>query len=142
MRWSVRGLSRVATAFAILLVLHRLDTPPRCCQGIRLGGSVEADAIHLSGSGRAVARVGAALHHDRDALFVWPRGWWLIGGAIGISMLAIIPSWADAKAGAVVNGIVSLGLVLGCLSQGPSSLRAEYEADVRAMRRTRCRRAS
>ena len=32
------------------------------------------------------------------ALFAWPRGWWVIGaGAIAASMLAIVPSWADAK---------------------------------------------
>ena len=45
-------------------------------------------------------------------------------------MLAIVPSWADAKVGAGVNGIVAIGLVFGFLSQGPWSLRAEYEADV------------
>jgi hypothetical protein len=33
------------------------------------------------------------------------------GGAIGASMLAIVPSWADAKIGAGVDGIVAIGLV-------------------------------
>ena len=59
----------------------RLDSPPRCREGIRLGGSVAADAIHLSGSGSALARVGAALRRDRDGAvrvatrLVADRGW-------------------------------------------------------------------
>ena len=38
------------------------------------------------------------------SLFVWPRWWWIIGaGAIVVSMVAIVPSWSDAKVGAVAN---------------------------------------
>jgi len=122
----------MAIAFAILLLLH--------------------GSIHLLGAAKAfgwadLSQLTHAISHTQGALwlvsallftvtatalFVWPSGWWLIGaGAIAVSMLAIVPSWTDAKAGAGVNGIVALGLVLGCMSQGPSSLRAEYEADVR-----------
>ena len=124
----------MATAFAILLVLHA---------SIHLLGAAKAfgwaDLSKLTQSisqAQGVLWLASALLFTvtATALFVWPRGWWLIGaGAIAVSMLAIIPSWADAKAGAGVNGIVALGLVLGCLSQGPSSLRAEYEADVAAV---------
>jgi hypothetical protein len=46
-------------------------------------------------------------------------------------MVAIVPSWSDAKVGAGANGLVAIGVLFGFLSQGPSSLRAEYEADVR-----------
>jgi hypothetical protein len=43
-------------------------------------------------------------------LFLWPRGWWLVAGmAVGLSMIAVIPSWADAKFGAVANVLVLLG---------------------------------
>src|SRR5688572_16885973 len=36
------------------------------------------------------------------ALFVWPHWWFAIGAvAIAVSMIAILPSWADAKFGAV-----------------------------------------
>ena len=131
MRWSAWGLSRVATAFAILLVLHA---------SIHLLGAARAFGwANLSKLTQSISRAQGALWLasallftvTATALFVWPRGWWLIGAvAITVSMLAIIPSWADAKAGVAVNGIVALGLVLGCLSQGPSSLRAEYDTDV------------
>ena len=130
-RWPAWGTSRVATAFVILLLLH--------------------GSIHLLGAAKAfgwanLSQLTQPISHTQGvlwllsallftvtatALFVWPRGWWLIGaGAIAVSMLAIVPSWADAKIGGGVNGIVAIGLVFGVLSQGPSSLRAEYEADV------------
>ena len=121
----------MTTAFAILLLLHG---------SIHLLGAAKAfgwaDLPQLTQSishARGVLWLASALLFTATAtaLFVWPRGWWLIGaGAIAVSMLAIVPSWADAKVGAGVNGIVALGLVLGFMSQGPSSLRAEYEADV------------
>lgn len=67
------------------------------------------------------------------ALFVWPRWWWLIGAcAVAVSTFAIVPSWSDARLGAVANGIILVGVAFGFLSQGPFSLRAEYERDVRA----------
>ena len=121
----------MAIAFAILLLLHG---------SIHLLGAAKAFGwADLSKLTQSVSQVQGVLWLasallftvTATALFVWPRGWWLIGaGAIAVSMLAIVPSWADAKVGASVNGIVALGLVLGCMSQGPSSLRAEYEADV------------
>jgi hypothetical protein len=52
------------------------------------------------------------------SLFLWPRGWWLIGaGAVVVSMLVILPSWADAKVGAYTNAVLVVGLVFGFLSQ-------------------------
>jgi hypothetical protein len=118
-------------AFAVLLVLHGL--------------------IHLLGAAKAfgwaelrqltqpiaptmgVVWLASALLFVATAvsLFVSPRVWWLIGaGAVVVSMLAIVPSWTDAKAGALANGIVVVGLVFGFLSQGPFSLRAQYDDDV------------
>src|SRR5688572_15996567 len=45
------------------------------------------------------------------ALFFWPRGWWMVGAAaVVISMIAIGASWADAKAGALANGVVLIGV--------------------------------
>jgi hypothetical protein len=67
------------------------------------------------------------------ALLVWQRSWWAIGaGAIVISMVVIVPSWTDAKFGALVNALVLIGVIFGFLSNGPFSLRAEYDADVRS----------
>jgi hypothetical protein len=68
------------------------------------------------------------------ALFLWPRGWWLIGAvALVLSMAAILPSWTDAGFGALANVLVLVGVAFGFLSQGPFSLRAEYERDVEAL---------
>lgn len=65
------------------------------------------------------------------SLFAWPRWWWGIGTcAVAVSMSVIVLSWTDAKAGALVNAVVLVGLVFGFLSQGPFSLRAEYDRDV------------
>lgn len=65
------------------------------------------------------------------SLFIWPRGWWVIGAiAVVISMIVIVPSWTDAKVGALANAIVLVGIVFGFLSQGPFSLRAEYDRDL------------
>ena len=41
-----------------------------------------------------------------------------------------LPSWTDAKAGAVVNLVVVAGAFFGYLSHGPGSLRASFEEDV------------
>jgi hypothetical protein len=65
------------------------------------------------------------------SLLAWPRWWWALGAcAIPLSMLAISMSWSDAKFGAAANAVVLIGVVYGFLSDGPFSLRAEYERDV------------
>jgi hypothetical protein len=65
------------------------------------------------------------------ALFAWPRGWWAIGAAaVAVSMFVILRSWTDANVGALANALVFFGVVFGFLSQGPFSLRAEYDRDV------------
>jgi hypothetical protein len=118
-------------AFAILLVLHGL---------IHLLGVAKAFGwAELPQLTQSISPILGALWLASALLFVatavsfvaWPRGWWLIGaGAVAISMLAIVPSWTDAKVGALANGIVVVGLVFGFLSQGPFSLRAQYDEDV------------
>jgi hypothetical protein len=65
------------------------------------------------------------------ALFAWPRRWWAIGAAaIVVSQWAITTSWADAKFGSVFNVVALVGVVFGFLADGPTSLRAQYDADV------------
>ena len=72
------------------------------------------------------------------ALSVWPRWWWAIGaGAIAVSMVAIVPSWVDAKFGALANVIALVGVVFGFLADGPVSQRAAYEREVAARLRPR-----
>jgi hypothetical protein len=65
------------------------------------------------------------------ALVYWPRGWWAIGGvAVVVSQIAIVASWADARFGTIANAAILVAIVFGFLVHGPSSLRAQYEADV------------
>ena len=45
-------------------------------------------------------------------------------------MVAIVPSWTDAKFGALANLVALVGVVFGFLAHGPTSLRAAYERDV------------
>jgi hypothetical protein len=68
------------------------------------------------------------------SVFTWLRGWWVMGAcAIVISMVVIIPSWTDAKFGALVNVLVLVGVSFGFLSQGPVSLLAEDDWDVESL---------
>jgi hypothetical protein len=65
------------------------------------------------------------------SLFVWPRWWWVVGAcAVAVSMLAIAPSWTDARFGALANLVAIVGVGFGFLACGPGSLRAEYDRDV------------
>jgi hypothetical protein len=64
------------------------------------------------------------------SLFVWPRSWWMVGAcALLVSVIVILSSWPDAKFGLLPNGVLLVGVIFGFLTQGPYSLRAEYEAD-------------
>jgi hypothetical protein len=59
-----------------------------------------------------------------------------IAGGV-VSLVAIVPSWTDAKFGALANGLVLVAAVFGYLADGPSSLRAEYDREVgRGLART------
>ena len=121
----------MVTAFAVLLVVHGL---------IHLLGTAKAfgwaDLPQLtqpiSVTVGALWLLAALLFLTTAAsLFVWPRMWWTVGAcAVVVSTLLIVPSWTDAKVGALANAVVLVGVALGFLSQGPYSLRAEYERDI------------
>jgi hypothetical protein len=52
-------------------------------------------------------------------LFQWPRAWWaMAAAALGFSMAAIIPSWTDAKFGALANALVVLSGIFLATSRG------------------------
>ena len=58
-------------------------------------------------------------------LVLYPRRWWFIAGlAVVISTAAILPSWGDAKYGAVANVFVLAGVLVGFLTHAPTSLEA------------------
>jgi hypothetical protein len=65
------------------------------------------------------------------SLFTWPQWWWVVGaGALVVSQVVIVTSWADARFGTTANVIVLAGVALGFLSQGPWSFRAEYDREI------------
>lgn len=118
-------------AFAVLLILHGLI---HLLGAAKAFGGAELPQLTqpISAAAGAVWLLSAALFLATAAsLFLWPRGWWLVGAiAVIVSMSVILPVWADAKFGALANAIVLVGVVCGFLAQGPFSLRAEYERDV------------
>jgi len=106
----------MSMTFAVLLAVHGL---------IHLLGLTRPDAI-LWGTA-ATLFVAAGL-----SLFVWPRWWWALGAlAVAVSMIPIAQNWTEARMGAAVNGVILMGVVFGFLAQGPFSLRAQYDRDVR-----------
>jgi len=121
----------MVTAFAILLVGHGL---------IHLVGAAKAFGLaELPQLTQPITPVAGALWFVAALLFVlaalslglWPRVWWIIATcAVAVSMAVIVPSWADAKFGALANAFVVGGILFGFLSYGPWSLRAEYERDI------------
>jgi hypothetical protein len=121
----------MVTAFAVLLVVHGLIHLLGAAKGF---GWAELSQLTqpISPAFGGLWLVSTQLFlATAVSLFVWPRGWWLLGAcAVAISPFVVVPSWTDAKIGAVANGIVLLGIAFGFASQGPFSLRAEYERDV------------
>jgi hypothetical protein len=111
----------VRVVFAVLLVIHGL---------IHLMGTRNAQQIHRQ-LGLLWLLAAMLLVLTAILLFTWPRRWWLVGAiALVVSQVVIVTSWADGRYGTIVNVIVLAGVVLGFLSQGPRSFRAEYDRDV------------
>jgi len=117
--------------FAVLLVVHGLIHLLGAAKGL---GAAElpqltqpiSTAFGMTWLAASVLFLAAAV-----SLIVWPRWWWAVAlCAVAISTVAIVPSWTDAKFGALANVIVMAGIAFGFLSQGPTSLRAEFERDV------------
>ena len=103
-------------AFAIVLVLHGL---------IHLIGAVKAFGVAdlpqltqpISPVFGVVWLVAAVLCLAAAAsLFLWPRGWWMVGAAaLLLSVIAIVSSWPDARFGLIPNGMLFVGVVFGFL---------------------------
>jgi hypothetical protein len=120
-------------AFAVLLFLHGLIHLLGVAKAF---GWAELPQLTqpISPAAGAIWLLSALLFLATAAsLFLWPRGWWLLGAiAVIVSMSVIVPVWADAKYGALANVVIIIGVIFGFLAHGPFSLRAEYGRDVAA----------
>jgi hypothetical protein len=74
----------------------------------------------------ALLVLAAALAMALDA-----RSWWVLAGAAALgSQAVILTSWADARAGTLMNLVLLLAAAYGFASAGPRSLRADYRQRV------------
>lgn len=61
------------------------------------------------------------------------RVWWALGlAAVVLSQAVILTAWADARFGTLANLLIAAVAGYGLASQGPLSLRAEYQREVEA----------
>jgi hypothetical protein len=59
------------------------------------------------------------------------RAWWVVGfGAVVLSQVVIVSSWADAKFGTIANLLILAGVLYGVASEGPASFLAHYRRAV------------
>jgi hypothetical protein len=55
------------------------------------------------------------------------RWWWVLGAvSLVVSQALIFSAWTDAKAGAVANAVLLVGVVYGYAADGPGSYRSKY----------------
>jgi hypothetical protein len=109
----------VRTVFTIVLIIHGL---------IHLMGFAKAFGLaELPQLAQPISRglgvlwlLGALfLVATAVAVWLWPSGWWLLGGlALILSQIVILSSWRDAKFGTLANLVLLVGLLYGFASRG------------------------
>lgn len=57
--------------------------------------------------------------------------WSVAAAAVLVSQAVIITSWGDARVGTIANVLLAVLALLGMFANGPGSLRARYEQDVK-----------
>jgi len=118
-------------AFAVFLAGHGLLHLIGVAKAFRLATLPQLSQPISPGVGILWLLAAALFVVSAGAFLVWPRWWWIVAGAgVVVSTAAIVPSWTDARFGAVANLLVGVGAVFGFLAQGPGGLRASYEADI------------
>lgn len=119
-------------SLAVLLVVHGLLHLIGVAKAFRLADLPQLAPLSR-GAGVVWLLATVLLLLSAAALYVWPRWWWgLALGAVIVSSVAILPAWADARAGAIVNVLVLVAALFGYAVDGPSSLRAAFEREVAA----------
>ena len=106
------------TGLAVLLVVHGLI---HLLGFAKAFGLADLDALRqpISPASGVVWLCAAVLFiATAYALFAWPRVWWMIGAAaLVVSVVAILPSWSDAKFGLVPNLIVAVAVLAASIGR-------------------------
>jgi|SRR5687767_6117329 hypothetical protein len=130
----------MTVAFAVFLVGHGLLHLIGVAKAFRLASLPQLAQPITPGVGIVWLVAAALFVVSAGALFVWPRGWWILAAAaIGASMVVIVPFWADARFGAAANLVVAVGALFGSLAQGPGTC-ARHTSATRCNRPLRTRR--
>jgi hypothetical protein len=117
--------------FAFLLAVHGLIHMMGFAKAFRLAELPQLTHPPSRGAGAAWLIATGLFVATLVAYVAWPRGWWALGAAaIALSQILVFRSWTDARWGTLANVLVLAGVALGFLSQGPSSMRAEYRREV------------
>jgi len=122
----------IRTVFLIVLLAHGLLHVLGFAKAFGFAELPQLTRPISRGLGLLWLTAGLLLVATAAALLVWPQGWWLLGAsALVASQVVILSSWRDAKAGTVANLVLLVGVLYGLASQGPWSLRSEYERRTR-----------
>ena len=122
----------MTVAFAVFLVGHGLLHLIGVAKAFRLASLPQLTQPITPGVGIVWLVAAALFVLSAGALLVWPRWWWILTAAgVVVSTAAIVPSWTDARFGAVANLLVGAGALFGFLAQGPGSLRASVRGRYR-----------
>jgi hypothetical protein len=117
--------------FAVFLVVHGLIHLMGTAKALGVAGIPQLTQQIDRPLGVLWLLAAALLVATAISLFTWPQWWWVVGaGALVVSQVVIVTSWADARYGTIANVIVLAGVALGFLSQGPWSFRAEYDREI------------
>ena len=117
--------------FAVFLVVHGLIHLMGTAKALGVAGIPQLTQQIDRPLGVLWLLAAALLVVTAIFLFTWPQWWWAVGaGALVVSQVVIVTSWADARYGTIANVIVLAGVALGFLSQGPWSFRAEYDREI------------
>jgi hypothetical protein len=117
--------------FAIVLVLHGLIHLMGAAKGLGVAQIPQLTQPIDRQLGVLWLLAAALLVATAVSLYSWPQWWWAVGaGALVVSQVAILTSWADARYGTIANVVILAGVTLGFISQAPWSFRAEYDREV------------
>jgi hypothetical protein len=122
----------VRVLFAALLAIHGLIHFMGVAKAFGLA-ELEALSRPISpGMGVVWLLAGLAFLASAPLVLRGPGAWWwLAGGGVVLSQIAIVASWSDARFGTLANVLVLVGVVYAAAATGPWSFRATYREAVR-----------